>query len=233
MMFLPDTNRGAYGTDPLSDSQKNSLQAIKMDSGLSMKVYGDAGDVQKIGDYAMRSAVVEANTARVMQETANVFRSNEYQKNRYRYGFSVEGQGASGIMMQIMQGLLTICPSLNTGKAATDNFISSTRASIDSTPAYVMILSDSNSRVAQVESGILYSRLVLTAHEYGLAVQPLSQALEEYPEMKELYDGIHRDYAPGGETIQMLVRFGIPTKDTPLSMRRDVTDLLMGSANAK
>lgn len=229
MMFLPDTNRGAYGADPLTDSQKTAIQAITMDSGISLKIYEDAGNLSKIGDYAMSSAVVEANTARVMQETAGVFRSNEYQKNRYRYGFSVEGQGASGLMMQIMQGLLTICPSLNTGKAATGNFISSTRASIDSTPAYVMILSDSNSRVAQVESGILYSRLVLTAHEYGLAVQPLSQALEEYPEMKELYDGIHREYAPGGQMIQMLFRIGKPEREAPLSMRRDVSELILSN----
>ncbi|MNY82293.1 hypothetical protein D3C86_2243080 [compost metagenome] len=57
-------------------------------------------------------------------------------------------------------------------------------------------------------------------------MQPLSQVLEEYPEMKEPYTRIHKEYAPGGETIQLLVRVGQPTQDTPLSMRREVTWLI-------
>lgn len=59
-------------------------------------------------------------------------------------------------------------------------------------------------------------------------MQPLSQALEEYPEMNELYSGIHLDYAPEGGTIQMLVRIGKPEEQVPQSMRRDVMDLIIG-----
>jgi len=61
----------------------------------------------------------------------------------------------------------------------------------------------------------------------GLAVQPLSQILEEYPEMASLYTQVHAEYAPNGETIQMLVRVGRPTQEVPRSMRRDAADLLM------
>jgi hypothetical protein len=77
-----------------------------------------------------------------------------------------------------------------------------------------------------VKSGMLYSRLTLTAHTLGLVVQPVSQALEEYPEMSTLYHGIHESYAPKGQTIQMLVRIGKPTEEVPQSMRRDVMDLI-------
>jgi hypothetical protein len=73
---------------------------------------------------------------------------------------------------------------------------------------------------------MLYSRLTLTAHTLGLVVQPVSQALEEYPEMSKLYHGIHESYAPKGQTIQMLVRIGKPTEEVPQSMRRDVMDLI-------
>jgi len=162
-----------------------------------------------------------------MQETSDIFRSNEYQKNKYRYGFSVEGQGTTGVMKDVVQSLVTVFPSMNSGKAATDNFIKSTKESIDHTPAYAMIISSDNSRLSQVKSGMVYSRLVLAAHGLGLVMQPLSQALEEYPEMKQPYNNIHHDYAPNGETIQMLFRVGVPTKDTPLSMRRDAMELIL------
>jgi hypothetical protein len=73
---------------------------------------------------------------------------------------------------------------------------------------------------------MLYSRLILEAHCNGLAMQPLSQSQEEYPEMSEVYKNIHKDYAPEGGTIQMLVRVGKPEKGTPQSMRQDVMDLI-------
>ena len=60
-----------------------------------------------------------------------------------------------------------------------------------------------------------------------LAVQPLSQALEEYPEMKTLYDKIHKEYAAPGQTIQMLVRIGKPVQQVSPSMRRDVMELIV------
>ena len=116
---------------------------------------------------------------------------------------------------------------MNRGKAASDMFIQSTQTSIDNTPAYAMIITKDNTRFNQVKSGMLYSKLILAAQQQGLVMQPLSQVLEEYPEMDEPYNGIHRDYASEGGTIQMLVRLGEPTKDVPQSMRRDVMDLII------
>jgi hypothetical protein len=226
-MFLPDTNREAYGKEKLTTAQENALASLSLQSGLSVRVYQDESDLAKIGGFAMQSATIEAGVTRVMEESNAIFRPNEYEKNQYRYGYSLEGQGATGFMKNIMQGLVTFFPSLNTGKDASQNFINYTRTSVDNTPAYATIVTADNSRPAQVESGMLYSRLVLTGHTLGLAMQPLSQALEEYPEMKVPYDGLKQAYAPDGGTVQMLFRVGTPTQSTPLSIRRDVKDLLM------
>lgn len=225
--FLPDTNREAYQSEKLSSAQVSSLESLTAGNGGSIKVVQDPANLKKIGEYAMQSAAIEAGVGRVMDESGAIFRANEFQKNQYRYGFSVEGQGTTGIMKPILQGLLTLFPSLNTGESASRVFIDSTRTSVDNTPAYAMIVTADNSRLAQVESGMLYSRLVLTGHTLGLAMQPLSQVLEEYPEMKVPYTEFKQAYAPDGGTVQMLFRVGKPTKDTPLSMRRDVTDLIV------
>lgn len=227
-MFLPDTNRMAYHSAKLTAKQVNQLESIYNDGVLTVNIFQDQENVDKLSNYAMQGAVIEANVSRVMKEADAIFRANEYQKNQYRYGFSVEGQGTSGIMRHLIQGLVTLFPSLNSGKTASELMIRSTRTAVEGTPAYALIITKDNSRSSQVESGMLYSRLVLTAHRLGLVMQPLSQVLEEYDEMKEPYDGIHRDYAPDGSTIQMLVRLGKPTQETPPSMRRDVMDLMIG-----
>ncbi|HBC92535.1 MAG TPA: hypothetical protein DCZ10_06415 [Pelotomaculum sp.] len=227
-MFLPDTNRAAYQSTKLTAEQIHQLETINADINMSIKIFQDEENVAKLGSYAMQGAAIEADVKRVMRESETIFRANEYQKNKYRYGFSVEGQGTSGIMRHLIQGLVTLFPSMNSGKAASDRFIQSTRTSVANTPAYAMIITGDNSRTSQVKSGMLYSRLTLTAHRLGFVVQPLSQVLEEYPEMEEPYSSIHRDYAAGGGTIQMLVRLGKPTQEVPPSMRRDVMDLLAG-----
>jgi hypothetical protein len=225
-MFLPDTNREAYEPEKLTTAQVNDLKSLSPQNGLLIEVYQDNADLSQIGGFAIQSATIEAGTARVMDESNEIFRSNEYMKVKYRYGYSVEGQGKTGFMKNVMQGLVTFFPSLNTGKNASQNFINYTRTSVNSTPAYAMIITDDNSRLTQVKSGMLYSKLVLTGHTIGIAMQPLSQALEEYPEMKVPYNGLKQAYVPGGGTVQMLFRMGRPTKSTPLSMRRDVKDLL-------
>ena len=225
-MFLPDTNREAYKVGKLTGGQISALESLPSPDDVSIRVYQDREHVSAIGQYALRAATTEAGVARVMAESDAIFRANEYQKNNYRYGYSVEGQGSSGFMKHMVQGLVTLVPSLNTGQAASRNFIRYTTASVDHTPAYMTIVTANNSRLAQVESGMLTSRLVLTGHTLGLAMQPLSQVLEEYPEMGALYSEFKKSYAPNDGTVQMLLRVGTATANVPLSMRRDVQSLL-------
>lgn len=225
-IFLPDTNRVAYQSTKLTSEQIDQLINLTTDANISIKIFQDKENVDKLGSYAMKAATIEAGVTRVMKESEIIFRANEYQKNKFRYGFSVEGKGTSGLMRHLMQGLVTLFPSMNSGQAAENMFIKSAQTSVDNTPAYAMIITKDNSRSSQIQSGMLYSKLTLTAHRLGFVVQPLSQALEEYPEMKEPYNSIHHDYASDGGTIQVLVRLGKPTKEVPQSMRRDVMDLI-------
>lgn len=118
-------------------------------------------------------------------------------------------------------------PSMNRGKGSADLMIKSAKTSVDNTPAYLLILSDDNSRESQIKSGRLYSRMILKGHQLGIVMQPLSQPLEEYSRMKEVYEEIHKEYGGQGKTIQMLIRVGYPTKEAPLSMRQEVEKFLI------
>ena len=225
-MFLPDTNRAAYKLTQLTSQQVKKLQAINTKKDMKLMIFQDKQNIKKLGEYTMAGAKIESSIHSMNVESANIFRDNEYQKNKYRYGYSVEGQGTTGIIKHVLQGSITLLPALTDEKASADLFVKSTQVAVNGTPAYAMIITKNNSRREQVESGILYSRLILEAHLLGLVMQPVSQVLEEYPQMKEQYNKIHSDYAPQNGTIQMFVRMGESTKKFPQSMRRDVMDLV-------
>ena len=126
------------------------------------------------------------------------------------------------LINDVVQGML---PFLNNEKAAAKVFMENAEIAATNTPAYAMIMTEDNSRLSQIKAGMLYSRLILTAHSMGLAMQPPSQVLEEYPEMKEQYNQIKNEYA-GDKTIQILFRIGFPSQEAVKSMRQDVKDLM-------
>jgi len=222
-IFYPDTNRNAYESKKLTAMQIENLLSIQGDKSTGLQIFQNKSDLETISNYAIKSARVEAQNSTAMEESNKIFRANEYQKNKYRFGYSVEGQGVMGIKRDILQALLTIIPSLNSGKAASNNFIQYTKTSVDNTPAYAIITTSANSRTMQVQSGMLYSRLVLEAHRNQLVMQPLSQVLEEYPAMSELYNSFKKEYAPANGTVQMLFRLGTCDKKVPYSMREDIS----------
>ena len=83
-------------------------------------------------------------------------------------------------------------------------------------------------RSAEVAAGRAYMRLQLKATELGLQMHPMSQAPQEFPEMKTHYDELHRlllGKPANEETVQMFCRIGhcAPTQHQP---RRGVDAIL-------
>ncbi|MES2170591.1 MAG: hypothetical protein V4479_07695 [Actinomycetota bacterium] len=175
---------------------------------------------------AKKGTLIETRYAAATAESDKVFHSTEQSKNQARSGFAVEGQGTSGFMKYFLQGLITIDPAVNDDAAGAKNAIALTDAGVAHTAAYALISTPGNSRTEQVQAGMLYARFCLHARTLGLVMQPLSQVLQEYPTMAEPYAAIHAEYAPKGQTIQMLVRVGTPTVDYPVTMRRDARSLV-------
>ncbi|MEO3944878.1 nitroreductase family protein [Gorillibacterium sp. CAU 1737] len=227
-LFLPDTNRAPYQPTAITDNQVQALEEAGEGEGISVHIYQDEEALQNLGRYALEGVQVETGVERINQEASRLFRANERQKNKERYGFSFEGQGTSGVTKHMLQGLVTLFPSMNNEKVSAKLTMKSTKKAVAATTAYVMIRSASNSRVEQVEAGMSYARVLLTAHSMGLVMQPVSQVLEEYPEMAELHQAVHQDYTNGqGETLQLFVRLGLPTTPAFRTMRRDAMDLLI------
>ena len=76
------------------------------------------------------------------------------------------------------------------------------------TPAYAVLTTPGNERLDQIAAGRRWLRLHLAATTLGVSLHPVSQSLQEYPEMAEHYGAVHNMLAKGGETVQMLGRLG-------------------------
>ena len=225
-LFLSDTNRSPYTDTPLTMDQLTTLTGLADGSGAELQIFTHQVDVDALGDFGVQGTLIETEYEPATKESDAVFLSTEGAKNSVRSGFAVEGQGTSGLMKYLLQGIITIVPSVNGDAAAAKNAIAMTNAAVLHTPAYAMIRTPGNTRVEQVEAGVLYAEFSLRARTLGLVVQPLSQVLQEYPTMAEPYAAVHKQYAAEGETIQMLVRLGSPTTEYPNSMRRDPNSLV-------
>ena len=74
---------------------------------------------------------------------------------------------------------------------------------------YVWVNTQGNGRLEQIAAGRSYMRVALRVTSLGLAMQPMSQALQEYAAMQPHYDNVHRILTQGGEErVQMLARLG-------------------------
>ncbi|MDJ0338022.1 hypothetical protein [Cryobacterium sp. PH31-O1] len=224
-LFRSDTNRAPYTDAALTAEQTAGLSALT-ETGAALQLFTDAADQTDLAAYGVEGTLIETEFAAATAESAAVFHSTEGAKNNARSGFAVEGQGTSGFMKYLLQGLITLVPSLNGDAASAKNAIAMTAAAVEHTAAYGLISTAGNTRTEQVQAGMLYAQFSLKARTLGLVMQPLSQVLQEYPTMAVPYAAVHAQYAPEGQTIQMLVRVGTPTVEYPTSMRRAATTLV-------
>jgi hypothetical protein len=83
-----------------------------------------------------------------------------------------------------------------------------TTAPIATAMAHIWTVTSDNTRATQIAAGRDWLGSTSPAWRKGWGSIPLSQALQEYPEMAEVYDTVHARFAPAGGTVQMLCRLG-------------------------
>ena len=92
------------------------------------------------------------------------------------------------------------------------------------------MVTEANDRVTQVEAGRAYVRVQLAATAHGVAMQPLQQALQEYPEQAQPHAGIKRllDAGQPGQTVQMWARVGHAPDVGPAPRRGVAAQIVRG-----
>ena len=150
---------------------------------------------------------IELVTPRTIMESYKVLRVGADEIAKHRDGLS---------LLDPMVVLLDRVGMFDRSKApAPDSFATTGQIEdfgkkLDSTPAFMWMVTEGNDRVTQVDAGRAYARVQLAATAHGVAMQPLQQALQEYPEQAGPYAEIRRllDAPQPAQTVQMWARVG-------------------------
>jgi hypothetical protein len=169
------------------------------------RIVTDPEEVAAIRDLSLDAWQVEATTAHVHAESVAVMRFGKSQINANPDGIALGGAMLESLMAV---GLMTRAGMADQNSSIFRQSDTMIRAAMSATPAYAVQLSAGNTRADQIAAGRRWLRLQLTATAHGLSLQPVSQALQEYPEMAALYAQVHEMLAKPGETVQMLARLG-------------------------
>jgi hypothetical protein len=213
-VFDRHTNRNGYEDRAIeADVQANLAGSFTIKSGQS--------DVAALRTLTWEAMEIEMMTRHVMMESVELMRFGKAEIEANPDGISLGGPFLESLMLA---GMLSREDQADQTSASFKQGLDMIKKTMLATNAYAVITSKGNTRVDQINAGRDWIRLHLTATKYGLSMQPVSQSLQEYPEMAAHYTQIHEMLALPGETVQMLGRLGYgpaidPSPRWPLETR--------------
>jgi hypothetical protein len=214
------TNRNAYdAARPVPDIAWQALSAAVQQDGLQFGHTAAADpQLQAHRDIANEAWRIEMVTPRAMLETFRVLRVGTDEIARHRDGLSLTDPLVVALArLGLFDRSQAPAPDSRVTRQQIDDF----QRKIASTPAFLWLLSRGNGRAAQVAAGRAYARVQLAATAQGLALHPLQQALQEYPEQRSTYAAIHQllQAPPATHTVQMWARVGFADAVGPAPRR--------------
>lgn len=176
------------------------------------RIITDKAEVSDLRDLTWAAWKVEWDTPRTLMESVDLMRFGKAEINASPDGIYLGGSFLEGLMLA---GMLTRKAQADPESVTYKEGVKMYRETLYATPAYAVLTSKGNTRVDQIKTGYRWLRLNLATTRAGLALHPVSQALQEYPEMSAHYAQAHATLAAPGETVQMLGRLGYGPKTAP------------------
>ena len=178
-----------------------------------------------IADEAWR---IELTTPAAILESYKVLRVGAAEIARHRDGLSLTDPK---VVWLDRLGLFDRSKAPGPKDFATTSQIEDFQKKLASTPGFLWMVSEGNGRVTQVNAGRAYARVQLAATAQGVAMQPLQQALQEYPEQAKPYADIRRlhDAPQPAQTVQIWARVGHAAPVQPAPRRGLAAHLVAGS----
>jgi hypothetical protein len=181
----------------------------------------DIAEMRALSREALR---IEIETPHTFQESVDLFRIGRREVEANPDGIDFAGPAFEAMART---GLFTREAAADTSSIAYEQGLAAVFANTDTAMGYIWLVTDANTRADQIAAGRDWVRVNLAATLLGLGTQPLSQALQEYPEMAGPYAAIHDRLAPGGGTVQMWARLGYGPQ-VGLSPRWTLEEKLVG-----
>ena len=209
------------------------LGSVASRSGIRAAGVVDAARLEPLRDLCWQSAKVELLTPRTMMESIKLVRVGPDEILQHRDGISINSPFVRAVSAL---GMFDRSAPPAEGSAGYKNAIGRFEGHSRTAMGFVWLSTPGNSRSQQIEAGRAYVHMQLKATEIGLGVHPMSQALQEFAEMKPFYDKAHQlmlakapPQTPTEETLQMFCRLGYSANAAQATPRRAIEKFMLTS----
>ena len=178
-------------------------------------------------DIASEAWKIELTTPRTILESYRWLRVGAAEIERHRDGLSLDDPF---VVLMTKLGLFDRAKAPKPGDSAIAGQIKDFDAKVAATPGFLWMVTQGNDRKTQVNAGRAHVRVQLAATAHGLSMQPISQALQEYPEQRATHTRIHElaGATPPGQTVQMWARVGYGPRVQPAPRRGVAAHVVRG-----
>ncbi|MCR9213376.1 MAG: twin-arginine translocation pathway signal protein [Proteobacteria bacterium] len=219
------SNKEGYEEQYLAQTDRDALAGLRLNEGERTGFATAAEDVAPLREFARKAILMEMETPRTLLESIERTRigADEIAKNP-------DGIDLNGPLFWWLKrfGLMTPEEAMTPGTMAYQGGIDYAMGWVEGTHNMGWLVTKGNSRSAQVQAGRTYVRLNLMATAQNIAMHPVSQVLQEYPEMADIQSEFNSHLGIGpDETVQMFFRLGYQKAVSP-SPRRKLPDIIMG-----
>ena len=201
------SNKEPYDTGrAIPDAAAREIVKAGFMQGLSIDHTLETDRVSMLRDLTWEGHKVESLTPRTLMESIDLMRIGKTEIEANPDGIDLGGAGIEiGQLVRVVSRADLATP----GTTAFDQGMALYENLMKSAMGHVWIITPDNSRMSQLRAGAAWVRMNLQATALGIGMHPLSQALQEYPEMALLYEALHlRLDVQAPARIQMLGRIG-------------------------
>ena len=185
--------------------------------GVAVGLTDDPERIASLRPIVGRGYIVECDAPGPYRENVDAMRIGAGEIARYRDGINLSGPA---IEAGRLVGIVSREAFMRPGSFAAGEFRKSAEPWLRSSMAFAWLTTPANSRYDQIEAGRAYLHLNLLAARAGLAMQPWSQCLQEYPAMRTVFNEAHAALGVVlPSRLQMLVRLGYADAIPPAPRR--------------
>ncbi len=213
-VFDRRSNKEPYDTTrpvPGAELQKIGNAVSHVDRGETV----DPARTKQLRELAWQAMDIEMRTHRTAKESIDLLRigKSEIEANP-------DGIDLPGPLFEALDtfGMMSRDDMLDTNSTVFKQQMDAMRGPFDTAMGFIWLKTQGNSRTGQIAAGRDYVRINLAATAQGIAMQPFSQALQEYEEMAPMFTKLRERLGIGtSETLQMFARigYGSPQKPAP------------------
>lgn len=181
--------------------------------GIAVATITDPAEVARIRDLTWQAWQIEAATHRTHMESVRLMRIGRAEIEANPDGISLGGPLLEALALT---GSLTREALADPQSSAMKQGVARYEAMLAATPAYLTVTTADESRAGQLQAGRSYLRANLEAAARGLALHPVSQAMQEFPEMADTRAALEQALGIAApRRLHMLARLGYGPQTGP------------------